>query len=193
MKVKESALAYKTEKKVYTYEDWVKLPEDSWGYEIINGELTKSPSPMTNHQRVVANIAFELQVYLRSTQQGELIFAPMDVVLSNTNIFQPDILFISNENSDIITEKNIQGAPDLIAEVLSPSTTYKDLFDKKELYEQFGVKEYWIIDPKREWVEVYTLNKSKYSLLQKIEKEGVITSKIFPELKLFLNAIFVNK
>ena len=75
--------------------------------------------------------------------------APYDVVLSENNVFQPDIMFVSNENSKIITEKNITGAPDLIIEILSPATGYYDLTEKKEIYTEFAVKEYWIVEPKK--------------------------------------------
>ncbi|WP_457566616.1 Uma2 family endonuclease [Caldithrix abyssi] len=101
-----------------------------------------------------------------------IFHAPLAVDLSEKNVLQPDIIFIAKERQEIVTDKNISGAPDLVVEILSPSTAYYDLFDKKELYEQFGVKEYWIVDPMRQWIEIYNLQGNKFVLTQKLEKQG---------------------
>nr|NIR48553.1 Uma2 family endonuclease [candidate division KSB1 bacterium]NIR69031.1 Uma2 family endonuclease [candidate division KSB1 bacterium]NIS24097.1 Uma2 family endonuclease [candidate division KSB1 bacterium]NIT71016.1 Uma2 family endonuclease [candidate division KSB1 bacterium]NIU24716.1 Uma2 family endonuclease [candidate division KSB1 bacterium] len=152
MQVKETSLRYN--KKTYTYQDYLDLPEDGERYEVINGELVMVPAPDTNHQDVSGKIEFELRKFNEKIHAGKIFDAPIDVVLSEENIHQPDILFIANENSQIITDKNISGAPDLIIEILSPSTAYYDLVEKKDNYEKFGVKEYWIVDPKKRRVEL---------------------------------------
>ncbi|WP_456405852.1 Uma2 family endonuclease [Caldithrix abyssi] len=102
----------------------------------------------------------------------------------------PDILFIAKENQKIITEDNIKGAPDLIIEILSPSSAYYDLVEKKELYEQFGVKEYWIVDPKKQRIEVFVLKDKKFVLKQRIERQGNIVSTVIKDLQINLGTIF---
>ncbi len=99
-------------------------------------------------------------------------------------------MFVSAERSEIITQKNISGAPDLIIEIISPSTAYYDMFDKKELYEHFGVKEYWIVDPIRQWVEVYDLKDKRFELLQRKEKDGAIQSLVLKGFEIDLKTIF---
>ena len=146
MKVKDAIATYRGTKKKYTYQDYLELPDDGNRYEIIEGELVMPPAPYTIHQDICRNIATELTIYTRKMKLGKIYFAPTDVVLSDINVVQPDILFISNENLQIITEKNIKGVPDLIVEIISPSTEYYDLFVKKETYEKSGVKEYWLVD-----------------------------------------------
>jgi Uma2 family endonuclease len=157
MKVKETAQAYRTEKKIYTYQDYANLPDDRNLYEILKGELIMTPSPVTIHQIISSRLERALDVFLDANSIGIFFHAPYDVILNEINVIQPDIIFVLNENSQIITEKNIKGCPDLIIEILSPGTAYYDLIDKKEIYETFGVKEYWIVDPKKQWIEIYIL------------------------------------
>lgn len=190
MRVKEPAIAYKAQNKIYTYEDYLTFPEDSWGYQIIEGELVVSPSPKTIHQAVLMNLSLAISVFVRNKKCGEVFFAPFDVILDNHNIVQPDILFISNENKDVLTEDNVKGAPDLIVEVLSQSTRQFDLLGKKDVYQKFGIKEYWIIDPENKSVAVYFLEKGQYAIHNQEEKEGIISSKILNGFKLSLKEIF---
>lgn len=133
-------------KKQYTYEDYEKLPEGA-PYQLIGGELIMTPSPVPYHQIILRRIGFELVKFVEERRLGEVIYAPMDVYLSKTETYQPDIIFISNERLNIIGEKKIEAAPDLVMEILLESTAYYDLRHKKRVYESSGVKEYWIIDP----------------------------------------------
>ncbi len=134
------------ENKRYTYEDYIKMPDDV-RYELIDGELLMTPSPATRHQIISGNINDIIRSFVKKNNLGTVFYAPCDVVLGNENVFEPDLLFISKENSSIITEANIKGAPDLVVEVLSPSTADRDLIKKKSIYAVFGVKEYWIVYP----------------------------------------------
>ena len=110
----------------FTYEDYILFPEDGLRHEIIDGEREVTPSPLTRHQRIVANLFRVLDPFIRERKLGEAFLAPFDVILSNLDIVVPDLLFVSGSRSKIITEKNLQGAPDLIVEVLSDGTRKTD-------------------------------------------------------------------
>ncbi len=140
-----------------TYQDYLDAPGDD-RYELLDGELIMVGSPSIAHQDVVTNLGTPFSVFVKERDLGKVYFAPTDVLLSNTDVVQPDLLFISRERGDIITTANIQGAPDLIVEILSPSTARYDWREKRELYARHGVKEYWIIDPvnRMAWVMLLT-------------------------------------
>src|SRR3990172_6216810 len=127
MKVKETAPAYLKQRQAFTYQDYLDMPDDVKRYQVIDGDLIMTPAPTTAHQFVSGNLAMELRQYVKKNNLGFVLCAPTDVVLDDTNVFQPDILFISNERKSIIKHENIQGAPDLIIEILSPATGYYDL------------------------------------------------------------------
>ncbi len=190
MDVKETATPYQPSKKHYTYADYVQLPDDGMRYEIIEGELFMSPAPIPLHQRVLRELVLALTQFVKKTLVGEILFAPIDVVLGDDNVVQPDILLIFKKNEKIITEKNIQGAPDLIVEILSPGTAYNDLINKKDLYQKFGVQEYWIVDPLKQWIEIYTVQGQEYTLHQRASGSGSVTSRILEGLTIQLKDIF---
>ncbi|MDW8331834.1 MAG: Uma2 family endonuclease [Cyclobacteriaceae bacterium] len=123
------------------------LPEGTLA-EVINGLLYMSPSPATNHQRIIGNIFFKLKLWIEQNQSGEVFIAPFDVYLDEeANVVQPDIIFISSAKSKGIRSNGFYGTPDLIVEILSPGNPRHDLEIKKELYERFGVTEYWVVNP----------------------------------------------
>ena len=136
-----------------TYEDYAKTPDDE-RCELLNGELIMAPSPTTNHQQIVLKLASRLLSFAEERGLGEVFVAPTDVVLSETTVVQPDLLFVSNEQAHILTRENVRGAPALVVEVLSPSTAGRDWRDKLDLYAEHGVGEYWVVDPdgRRVWV-----------------------------------------
>lgn len=144
-----------------TYEDYLLLPEDK-RYEIIDGELFMTPSPKTMHQRLIVKLFRIIDDFVSKGELGEVFIAPYDVALSKHDIVQPDIIFVSKERSNIITELNIQGSPDMVIEILSPSTKERDLVLKRKLYAAFGIKEYWIVDPENEKITLLTLGKIGY-------------------------------
>jgi Uma2 family endonuclease len=134
-----------------TYDDYVLLPHDGSRHEIIDGEHFVTAAPSLSHQRTVLNLAVRLQPFVKTNRLGEVFIAPLAVVLSPHDVVQPDLLFVSTERAGILTEKNVQGAPDLVVEVLSPSTRRLDETLKLERYAELGVREYWIIDPQWQW------------------------------------------
>ena len=138
----------------YTYEDYLTFPDDGRRHELIDGEHFVTPAPIRPHQRLAVRLTFALESWLRQHPVGELNVAPMDVILSDIDVVQPDLLFVSNERSQILG-KWIHGAPDLVIEILSPSTRRVDEIRKRRLYERVGVREYWIVDGEIEAVKVY--------------------------------------
>ncbi len=175
------------EAKKWTYKDYLKLDDDA-RYEIIDGELIMAPSPITNHQTVskkVQHILYKLE----EKGIGTVFNAPLDVVFAENQVVQPDIIFILPENKKIIQEKGIFGSPDLVIEILSPSSAQRDRDKKYHLYERFGVKEYWIIDPLWHTVEIFVLENNIYQLHRFIEGEGVVQSRIIKEFELDVQEI----
>ncbi len=177
------------EKKKCTYEDYLKTPEDK-RHELINGELLMTPSPVPKHQRVSRKIEFILEKFVSGNKLGEVFYAPCDVYLDDENVVQPDILFISKDRLYIIGEKNIQGAPDLVVEIISENSVYRDMVQKKRLYAKLGVKEYWIVIPEEEEIEVYTLEDNKYQLCRTYNKGNTLESPSLKGLKIELREIF---
>ncbi len=178
-----------TDKKKFTYQDYLKTPDDE-RYELIEGELLMTPSPITEHQRISRKLTVQLSIYVDKYNLGEIFVAPYDVYFDNENVVQPDILFISKDRLNIIDEKNIQGAPDLLIEIISESNAYRDLVQKKKLYAKFGVKEYWIVIPGEELIEIYTINEKIYTLYKTYTKNDTLVSPCLKDLQIELQKIF---
>ncbi len=178
------------QKLVLTYQDYLKMPDDRTRKEIIAGELyvTAAPSPL--HQRVVLGLAAALLSAAREHNLGEVLVSPVDVVLSQTDVVQPDIVFIAAVSSQIIGDAAIHGAPDLVVEVLSPSTLKLDRQRKLDLYARAGVLEYWIVDPDSRAVEIYRLTQGAYRLERRISEGEVIRSALLTGLTLDLRDLF---
>lgn len=177
------------EKKKYTYEDYLKTPNDK-RYELIDGELLMTPSPVPSHQRISGKLEFKLREFITKNKIGEVFDAPCDVYLDNENVVQPDILFISKDRLDIIGDKNIQGVPNLVIEIISENSVYRDMVQKKRLYARFGVKEYWIVIPEEKEVEVYILKGEAYQLYKTYTKVDILEAPSLKGLKIGLKEIF---
>lgn len=143
------------EPSLLTYDDYVLLPDDGRRHEILGGEHFVTPAPFLRHQDLVLALAFRIEGYLREHRAGKLAIAPVDVLLSRHDIVQPDLLFISRERLAIVGEENVQGAPDLVIEILSESSRRLDEVLKLEAYGRFGVQEYWLFDPLGKTVRVW--------------------------------------
>jgi Uma2 family endonuclease len=151
------------------------LPEGTL-VQLIENNLVMSPAPLDRHQVLVLEIAAELHALLKSTKKGTARIAPYDVYFDTENIFQPDIIFISNERKHLIQEDGLHGAPDMVIEILSPSTAHYDLQEKKSVYERFGVTEYWVVDPATNSTTGFYLVKDEYHAFFK--GTGSIESKL---------------
>jgi Uma2 family endonuclease len=162
------------------YRDLCRLPDDGKRYEIIDGELLVTPSPRTPHQRAVTRLASSLSLFVEEHKLGELFVAPFDVVFSQLDVVEPDLLFISKARSSILTEENVQGAPDLVVEVLSETTAERDRTAKLKLYGRAGVQEYWMIDPQGPSAEIYRREPSGFELAARLDRNDSLTSPLFP-------------
>lgn len=169
-------------KLVLTYQDYLQMPDDRTRKEIIGGDLYVTPAPTPLHQRIVTALVSILRAHVRAHGLGEVLVSPIDVVLSQTDVVQPDIVFIARANEQIIGEAAIQGAPDLVVEVLSPSTVKMDRGRKMEVYARSGIPEYWIVDPDALTVEIYRLEQGTYRLELRAPAGDVIHSALFPGL-----------
>lgn len=178
-----------TPNRLYTYEDYLKLDDDKQ-YELIGGELILVPAPKTIHQRLSHRLNQILSDFVIKNNLGEVMYAPIDVVLTESNKPQPDILYISKERLKIIKEKYIDGAPDLIVEILSPSTISRDRVEKSRLYYTHGVQEYWLVDPDAEIVEVFTPGEKNWYLSGAYSKEEILLSQLLTGLEINLKDIF---
>ncbi len=177
-------------KKKYTYNDYLSL-NDGFFYQLINGELVMTASPSPLHQRISKTIEFLLVQYVEKKKKiGEIFHAPIDVYFEENEVYQPDIIFISNEKSAIIEDTKINGAPDLIVEILSPNNAYYDLKHKKKIYEKHGVKEYWIVDPVEKSMEIYENINKKFNLICDTDNSKKIKSKLLTELDFNVMEIF---
>jgi len=181
----------KTSREILTYQDYLTFPDgDGIKKEIIEGELFMSPAPALKHQIISKELFLILNNFVRKHRLGEVYYAPCDVVFSNINVMQPDILFIAKNNYQILTELNIKGAPDLIVEIISPSSKDTDRIYKKNVYQKFGVKEYWLVDPIEENVEIWALKNKIFQLHCRASKDQKIESQLLQGLQIELDLIF---
>jgi Uma2 family endonuclease len=130
--------------------------------QVINNQIIVSPAPLFHHQEIVNDIALPIYAFIKKHKLGKSVQSPIDVFLDKENAFQPDIIFISNNNLHIIKDGKVKGAPDMVVEVLSKGTEEQDRVKKKAVYEKAGVKEYFIVDPETKLVNVFYLQKGKY-------------------------------
>lgn len=184
MHIKEQSGGYET-----TYEEAARHPYIEERFEIIEGiRYEMQPSPTFNHQRLVTQISNMIDRTCSST--GTVLVAPMDVYFDDSNIFQPDVIYIANDNSSIIKRHRIEGAPDLVAEILSPNTSANDKIRKKRNYERFGVSEYWIVDPVHRLIDQFIANDGKYELHGTYGAGGLLQSPRFSCINVDMDKLF---
>ena len=175
-----------------TYEDYCLIPDDGKRHEIIDGEEYMSPSPTTSHQRVVLKLLYSLQQYLEENEVGEVFAVPHDVLLSDHDIVQPDVFFVADGRRDIVKERGIEGAPDLIAEVVSEGNRRHDDVRKRKLYARHGVAEYWVVNPALDTVKVYRGPEDGYERVaeRSAEQDEVLTTPLLADWALPLPELF---
>jgi Uma2 family endonuclease len=169
--------------KVWTYEDYLGVGDEVY-FEIIDGRAFMSPAPELFHQRWAGRLYVAIQKHVATGKFGEVFFAPVDVVLDEHNVVQPDLVFVSIANASLLERRGIMGAPDLVVEIISPSSLRRDRYDKRELYARFGVKELWLADVANRSIEILVLTESGYQLRSCATSEGIIRSEVLPGFEL---------
>jgi Uma2 family endonuclease len=175
-----------------TIDEYRELPNDGKRYQILDGDLDVAPAPGSRHQRVSRNLEFILVRDLHRRGTGIVHHAPIDVILSRHDIVQPDIVFVRRERRDIVTPADIEGAPDLVVEIVSPSTRRTDVLVKSRLYARCGVPLYWIVDPDIDRIETFRLEGGAYAPEAAALRPDVLRPPSFPGLEIPLEEIFAE-
>lgn len=172
-----------------TYRDYARMREGE-RYELLDGDLQLTPTPTPRHQLIAGSIGYALIGHVQSHGLGLVLKAPVDVLLSDTTVLQPDILFISRERLGIIKAKCIEGAPDLVVEVLSPATRERDTVTKRSLYGRFGVRELWLADPDNETIELCVHTGSDLTTRHVFRRGMTLTSEVLEGFELDVAHVF---
>jgi Uma2 family endonuclease len=176
-----------------TYADLLAMPADGKRHELIAGEHYVTPSPTLRHQLVLGHLYRDLSAFVEANGLGQVFFAPLDVVFSDFDVVEPDLLFVGRKRQERLDRACVRGAPDLVVEVLSPTTRRIDATAKLRLFERSGVAEYWMIDPDREWVEVHRAGPGGFREVARLVREsgdGPLTSPLFQGFVLRLDRLF---
>ena len=177
-----------------TYDDFLLFPDDGKRHELIDGVHYVTPSPRLRHQDLVGRLHFEFLLYLREhPEAGRVFMAPVDVVMSFHDIVVPDLVFIAGDQTGIMTEANIQGAPALVVEVLSKRTRKRDVQIKRRLFEQVGVREYWLVDPELDTVQVFRPTaEGRLARVKELTAEdgGTLTTPLLPGCGIDIRTLF---
>jgi Uma2 family endonuclease len=176
-----------------TYDDFLLFPDDGKRHELVDVEHYVTPSPNTKHQRVSGNFHWLIRQYLEAHPIGQVFYAPFDVVFSQFDVVEPDLLYMSHERAaQVLTPKNTQGTPELVIEIASPSTRSRDETIKRRLYERTGVSEYWVADPAVDTIRVYRLSGGRYERPEELsaERGDALRTPLLPGLELPLIDVF---
>ena len=176
-----------------TYDDFVLFPDDGQRHELIDGEHYVTPSPNTKHQAVLGNLYFLIRGHLEAHPSGRAFMAPFDVVFTDFDVVEPDLLYMSKERAaDILTAKNVRGTPELVVEIGSRGTRTRDETIKRRLYERAGVLEYWFVDPDVDTVRIYRRADDGFARPIELAREAddVLTTPLLPGLEMSLERIF---
>ena len=182
------AVVLETKGKRWTYEEYSRLNDDQ-RYEVIDGNLLMAPAPDTWHQDYSRKLFRIIDRFATAQKLGEVFYSPIDVILDAENTVQPDLVFVAAANLNFIQRRGIFGVPDLLVELVSPSTVRRDRYDKRDLYARFGVKEYWIGDPANKALEILALKQGRSELHRCAEENGQLTSLVLAGLEFDLRDI----
>lgn len=153
-----------TQRVILTYKDYEALPADGRRYELHEGELSVTPAPSPQHQRVLRNLNEIVWQHVKARALGEVFFAPIDCILSETTIVQPDLVYLDTARLSAVSARGVEGPPTLVVEILSPTTALIDRSAKRQLYARHGVPYYWIVDSEARTIEAYRLSGNSYTL-----------------------------
>jgi Uma2 family endonuclease len=178
-----------------TYEDFVRFPDDGFRHEIIDGVHYVTASPNLRHQQLLGRLFYAIETALRAQPVGSVFLSPFDVVFTKWDVVEPDLLFVSSAQRHILTKLNVQGAPDLVVEIFSPSTQRRDEQIKRQLFERAGVREYWMVDPDRHVAHV--CRRGDDGELKSIgelsaAEAAILTTPLVPGLALSMTELFAD-
>jgi Uma2 family endonuclease len=177
-----------------TYDDFLRFPDDGMRHELIDGEHYVTPSPNRRHQQLLGRLHLAFADHLRShPSHGEVYFAPFDVIFSKWDIVEPDLLFVAGDQLEILTDKNIVGAPALVVEILSPGTRRRDQGIKRSLFERGLVREYWMVDPDHQTIVVYRRDEAGgFPRVAEfgVDDQATLTTPLLPSFELSLQQFF---
>ena len=170
------------ERVILTYKEYEALPADGRRYELHEGELSVTPAPRPLHQRILGNLNEIVRQHVNYRGLGEVFLSPIDCILSDTSIVQPDLVYLDTGRGSLVSNRGIEGPPTLVVEVLSPSTTEIDRSTKRQLYARHGVPSYWIVDPEARTIEAYILSEGGYQLAARAAGPEAVSLPPFPDL-----------
>jgi Uma2 family endonuclease len=176
-----------------TYDDFLLFPDDGKRHELIDGEHYVTPSPNTKHQAVSGNLHFVIRAWLEQHPVGRVFYAPFDIVFTQFDVVEPDLLYMSNERAaEVLTSKHVTGAPEIVVEIGSPGTRKRDETIKRRLYERSGVTEYWIVDPELDIVRLYRREQRGFGRPAELSAEAgdALTTALLPGLEILLGRLF---
>lgn len=177
----------------YSVEDYLNVAEsETESYELLEGELVMVPAPSWFHQIILKRLFRALDAFVSTHDLGEVQFAPLDVELAEHVVAQPDLIFLSQDRLDLVQEGRVRGAPDLVVEILSPSTEGRDRTTKRTLYARHGVAEYWLVDPEAQTIEVLSLGDEGFTQTRLFEREDTLTSPRWEGLAMPLADVFAE-
>ncbi len=179
-----------TNRVILTYTDYEALPADGRRYELHEGELSVTPAPSPRHQEIVGNLYRALYRQIEGTGAGKLFLSPVDCILSETTVVQPDLVYLDGTRRSAVSDRGIEGPPTLAVEVLSPGTTLIDRSAKKQIYARHGIPFYWIVDPEARAVEAYVLSDEGYQLAARASGASPVRLPPFPDLDLVPAALW---
>ena len=165
-----------------TYADYAALPDDGQRYEILDGELAVTPAPGRRHQQIVGELFIVLHAHVKTRGLGQVFVSPFDVILDDTSVVEPDIVYVARDRLGIVAERGVEGAPTLAIEVISPSTRARDRDAKRELYARHGVPFFWIVDPETRSIDAYVLRSGAYVVEGQAAGADSLRAEPFPDL-----------
>ncbi len=175
---------------ILTYREYEALPADGRRYEIHEGEISMTPAPSPQHQIVCANLFSVLRAHVKTRRIGEVLFAPLDVILSDISIVQPDLVYLDSARLPAISTRGVEGPPTLVIEILSPTSTLIDRSSKRQLYARYGVPYVWLVDPEAGAIEAYGLGPQGYSLTLRSSGTAPTSPPPFPGLDLIPDSLW---
>jgi len=176
--------------RLWTASEYREMPEGPPWIQLVNGQLVCEPSPGLRHQGLLLALVEALSGHVRAAHLGRVYFAPLDVYLSDHDVFQPDLIFVSCAREDILAEDGIHGAPDLTVEIVSPSSARRDSVHKLQVYRTSGVSEYWLIDPVAQTFQITHFGAHRDGTARSLQRNEVLRSPLFPGLVIVIADLF---